>query len=83
MQEVVSGGDALMPLYLNSSVLVDEVSTTAPNYDIMLQQLSNQIEVNNTLLLRISDLGDIALAVFIALIIVGVFYTMLKGFTRF
>lgn len=69
MQEVVSNGDAFM-----------EVVTVA-NDDIIL--LLEQFEISSTLLLRITDQLDIILAVGIMVIVVGVFYTILKGFTRF
>lgn len=49
----------------------------------LLQHMTNQLEVTNTLLLRIAERVDFFGAVFIAVVIVAVCYIILKSFSRF
>lgn len=69
MQEInsVSGGDALEYIFDSD----------------LLQHMTNQLEVTNTLLLRIAERVDFFGAVFIAVVIVAVCYIILKSFSRF
>lgn len=72
MQEIasVSGGDAIE--YIVQTVDSD-----------LLQHMTEQLEVTNTLLLRTAERIDFFGAVFIAVVVVAVCYIILKSFSRF
>lgn len=73
MQEIIS---------VSSGDPITQYVTQTLDSDL-LQHITEQIEVTNTLLLRTAERIDFFLAVVVAIVVVAICYIILKTFTRF